>query len=202
MVQAKSIASVFEPAGVDDPQWQTAHRVTLKALATPAGLQSSEYLRKAYHDGQWGQEREVGIRTWQTRHNLTVLLEWAAPSPKDRFDAPDAFLDRAALLFPSDEKTPLALMGSKESPALIWTWRADGKVEQLHASGPGTIAPLQLAGIKAHAAWLDGHWRVSIAGPQPSGPRRFAVAIWDGSAKERGGMKAFTPEWIELDALS
>lgn len=201
MAQLQSVRSVFEPAHIDDPLWKAAKRVTLRTLATPAGMQTSEYLQKAYRDGDWGASREIGVRAWQTRHNLTVMLDWKSPSPRNRFDGPDAFLDRCAVLFPTDENTPFATMGMPDSPALIWTWRADGKVERLSAQGPGTISALGAEGIKAHAAWLDGSWRVSLAGPQPAGPRRFAVATWDGSAKERGGLKAFSAEWIELDAL-
>lgn len=200
MVQASSIRSVFEPADHADPLWQKARRVNLRALATPAGMQTSEYLQKAYRDGQWGKARDIGIRTWQTRHNLSVMLDWKAPSPVTRFTGPDAFLDRCAILFPSDENTPFATMGLPDSPALIWSWRADGKVENLVARAPGTIEAVAPAGIKAHAAWLDGSWRVVLSGPQPSGPRRFTVATWDGSAGERAGLKAFAAEWIELDA--
>lgn len=199
MTKTQSITSLFEPASIDDPLWQRARRVTLRALATPAGMQTSEYLQKAYRDGEWGKAREIGVRTWQTRHNLTVLLDWAAPSPHTRFDGPDAFLDRCAVLFPSDADTPLATMGAPGSPALIWSWRADGRVEQLQARGPGTITALSPAGLRAHAAWLDGRWRVALSGAQPSGPRRFSVATWDGSARERGGLKAFANEWLELD---
>jgi DMSO reductase family type II enzyme heme b subunit len=201
MAQAKSVTSVFEPASVDDPLWKGARRVTLRTLATPAGMQVSEYALKAYRDGDWGKERELGVRTWQTRHNLTVLLDWRAPQPMSRFTGPDAFLDRCAILFPTDEETPFITMGSPGHPALIWTWRADGKFECLQAEGPGTIRALSPAGLRVHGAWLDGSWRVAISGPQPAGPRRFTVATWDGSAKERGGMKAFAPEWIELDAM-
>lgn len=201
MAQVKSVTSLFEPASLDDPQWKSAKRISLRALATPAGMQTSEYLLKNYRDGDWGKERDIGVRTWQTRHNLTVLLDWRAPSPVSRFHAPDAFLDRCAVLFPLDDETPFITMGSPEHPAQIWTWRADGKFECLHAQGPGTISARTAAGMRAHGAWLDGSWRVSIAGPQPAGPRRFTVATWDGSAKERGGMKALAPEWIELDAL-
>lgn len=201
MAQVKSIASLFEPASIEDPLWKTAKRVTLRALATPAGMQTSEYLQKAYRDGDWGQERDIGIRTWQTRHNLTVLLDWKAPQPVTRFHAPDAFMDRCAVLFPTDADTPFITMGSPDHPALIWSWRADGKAEILSAKGPGTITALSPAGLRVHGAWLEGSWRVAISGPQPTGPRRFTVATWDGSAKERGGMKAFAPEWIELDSL-
>lgn len=201
MAQAKSVTSVYEPDGSRDPLWQSARRIALRTLATPHGMQTSEYLQKAYRDGDWGKGREILVSTWQTRHNLTVLLQWKAASPQTRFTAPDHFLDRCAVLFPSDENTAFVTMGSVESPARIWTWRADGKVEQLQAKGPGTIAALSPDGLKATAQWLDGSWRVTISGPQPSGPRRFTVATWDGSAKERAGLKAFAPEWIELDAL-
>lgn len=201
MVQVKSIASVFEPSGEQDPLWSGAKRIALRTTATPAGMQTSEYLQKAYRDGDWGAARDIGVRTWQTRHNLTVLLDWKAPKPVARFSGPDAFLDRCAVLFPTDAETPFITMGAPDHPALIWSWRADGKVESLHAAGPGTIRALNASGLRAHAAWLDGSWRVAISGPQPSGPRRFTVATWDGSARERAGLKAFAAEWIDLDPL-
>ena len=79
-----------------------------------------------------------------------------------RFNGPYALMDRCAILFPTDNDTPVGTMGSPDHPALIWTWRADGKVECLSAKGPGTIAALSSAGLRAHAAWLDGSWRVSM----------------------------------------
>lgn len=201
MTTLASFKSLFEPASVEDPAWQRARRVSLQTMATPAGMQTSEYLQKTYRDGEWGKPRDIGIRTWQTRHNLTVMLDWKAPSPQARFVGPDTFLDRCAILFPSDEKTPFATMGMPDSPALIWSWRADGRVEMLQAKGPGTITALTPAGLRAHAAWLDGSWRVAISGPQPTGPRRFTVATWDGSASERAGLKAFAAQWLNLDPL-
>lgn len=201
MAKATSVTSVFEPASENDPLWQSAKRVSLRTMATPAGMQTSEYMQKAYKDGDWGKPREISVRTWQTRHNLSVLLEWKSPTPQRAFSGPDVFLDRCAVLFPTDENTPFMTMGAPDSPALIWTWRADGKVEVLEARGPGTITALSPAGLKAHAVWANGGWRVCLSGAQPSGPRRFTVATWDGGAKERGGMKAFAAEWIELDAM-
>jgi DMSO reductase family type II enzyme heme b subunit len=202
MSHTRSVVSVFDPSGVQDALWKSAPVLTVKTYPTPAALQPSEYLRKAHTDGQsaWGAVTEVRLQTWQTRQHLSLLIDWPATSPVTRLQGPDHFLDRVAVLFPTDDQTPLALMGSPQSPAQIWSWRADGLVEKLTAQGPGTIQALASAGLKAQSHWNDGRWSVVLTGPQPSGPRQCGLAVWQGGTRERAGMKAFTPSWVLLDA--
>ena len=139
---------------------------------------------------------------WQTRKKLTILAQWRAADPTSTFNGPDSFLDRIAILFPATEDTPLGNMGSEDDPATIWTWRTDNRLERLVAKGPGSIAMVSNAGLRADAAHSNGKWKVQITGVRPSGPRQFSVALWKGAAKERAGLKSFIPDWIDLGSFA
>lgn len=198
MLQLPGTGKVFEPGGVNDPAWREVGVLKAEAVPTPHAGQSSRYLQETYEDGSWGAIRAVALSGWQTRKKLTVLAEWAADAPTNGFNAPDAFLDRVAILFPASEDTPLGNMGSEDDPAIIWTWRTDGKLEKLVAKGPGSVASVSNAGMRADGAHKNGKWRVQITGIRPEGPRQFSVALWKGAAGERAGLKSYVPEWIDL----
>ncbi len=196
-----SYQSRFEPSSPADSVWDRVPAMSVATVATPQGMQTAEYIRKTYRDGEWGNIHQVSVRSWQTRHSLNVLLEFESASDSRQFLGPDHFLDRAALFFPSDKNTLFMTMGSPESPGILWTWRADGKTEMLEARGAGTIKLLNSEALKAQADRIGSRWKVLLSGPQPLRERRFAVAVWSGAHKERAGLKAFSPQWIELDAL-
>lgn len=198
MLQLPSARNVFEPSGVADPAWREIGALRVEAIPTPQSGQSSRYLQKTYEDRNWGAIEAVALSGWQTRKKLTILAEWEAEAPTSNFNGPDSFLDRLAILFPKTEDTPLGNMGSEDAPATIWTWRTDNRLEKLTAKGPGSIAAITNAGLRADAAHIYGKWRVQITGVRPEGPRQFSVALWKGSAKERAGLKSFVPDWIDL----
>lgn len=194
--------SLFDPADSKDPLWNRAPSLSVTTLATPQGMQTSEYLLKTYQDGEWGKIREIRIRGWQSRHSLNLLLEFDSPQGDRQFRGPDHFLDRVAVFFPTDANTMFMTMGSAQSPGFIWSWRADGKMEKLEARGPGTLQRLSNEGLRGHSDYANQRWQVMISGPQITGtPRQFAVAAWSGAHKERAGLKAFSSDWIQLDAL-
>lgn len=202
MLQLPGTAKVFEPAGVNDPAWNDVDRLTAEAVPTPHSGQSSQYLQKTYGDEDWGAADAVTLSGWQTRKKLTILAQWQTSDPTGTFDGPDSFLDRIAILFPGTEDTPLGNMGSEDDPATIWTWSTDNKLERLVAKGPGSIASISNAGLRANAAHSEGKWKVQITGVRPSGPRQFSVALWKGAAKERAGLKSYIPDWIDLGSFA
>lgn len=194
--------TLFDPAHLDDPQWAQAPLTQVTTLATPQGMQVSEYLLSTYRDGEWGRIPSIDIRGWQTRHSLTLLLEFDSTHGHTAFMGPDHFLDRVAVFFPADENAHFMTMGSPQSPGFIWSWRADGKTESMLAKGPGTLTPVSNEGLKSQSKHNGKRWRVQLSGPQiVNTPRRFAVAVWSGANRERAGLKAFSKEWIELAAL-
>jgi len=204
MPQLATLTNVFEPSGSNDSLWANATELVVSTVATPQALQSAEYIQKTYGNRSWGATDKITLRAWQTRRNLSVLAEWEAKDPTEEFSGPDSFLDRIALLFPSDEMTPLGLMGSKESPATIWTWRSDDKLERLTAKGPGSIVAESNVGLRADASWSKGNWRVQISGPNDfaNKPKKFSVAVWSGSSAERAGLKAFYPGWVTVNKMT
>jgi hypothetical protein len=75
-------------------------------------------------------------------------------------------------------------------------------VEDLLASGPGTLSPGPSLGAKGKGSHLRDHWSVVISRKLPeglSGNQRthIAFAIWQGSQKEAGARKMRTG-WIPL----
>lgn len=194
--------TLFDPSGPTDSAWQHAPALTLTTVATPQAMQSAEYLQRTYKDGEWGHIKSVQVQGWQNRHALHLRLQFASTHPYTQFLGPDHFLDRAAVFFPLHPSAHFMTMGNEQGPGLIWAWRSDGKVEALEARGPGTIKSLSNEGLRVQSRHTGDHWQVQISGPQISNsPRQFALAVWSGAGKERGGLKSVTTEWIELDSL-
>lgn len=202
MLQLPGAGKVFEPSGVSDPVWREIGALQAEAVPTPHSGQSSRYLQETYEGNNWGAISAVALSGWQTRKRLTILAEWAADAPTAEFRGPDSFLDRIAIMFPGTPDTPLGNMGSPDDPATIWTWRTDGKLEQLVATGPGSITSVSNAGMRADGAHANGKWRVQITGLRPDGPRQFSVALWKGAVGERAGLKSFVPDWIDLGGFA
>lgn len=182
-------------------------------VATPAGLQNSKYILAKWSDGQFGQTSALGLQAAHNGTELAFRLEWeCAP----RSDAPldnDQFADAAALLFPLSESAPL-IMGAEGAPVNIWHWRADRPKAARNnvAAGIGTS---RLTGngpaIATRAVHHGGRWflvlrrALTVTPPvaeavqfETGKTHRVALAIWKGSNAERAGLKAYSPEWVEL----
>lgn len=194
--------SLMEPTSPKDPLWQRAPTLLVTTFAVPHGMQTSEYLLATYGDGEWGHVTHIQVKGCQTRHNLNLLMEFSTPKPDTQFLGPDHFLDRVAVFFPTDANTAFMTMGSAQSPGIMWSWRADGKIEKLETHGAGTIKPLNNEGLRGQSMRNGDRWHVMLSGPQISDtPRQFALAAWSGAHKERAGLKAISNDWIRLDAL-
>jgi DMSO reductase family type II enzyme heme b subunit len=94
----------------------------------------------------------------------------------------------------------------------MWLWRAD--IETPHyvtATGRGTTkrheSPLQGKGVYREGAWsvvlarpfnvgLEVQYVVPLA---PGMTHKCTFAVWQGSNKERGGLKAHGPTWQPLE---
>jgi complex iron-sulfur molybdoenzyme family reductase subunit gamma len=141
--------------------------------------------------------------------SLAVLVAWPDPT-EDRAsaDRTDAFGDAAALQLPLEfgagKRLPYVGMGDEQAKVAVFLARAGAKetvFRQAVGAGFGTLARADLGGVEgglARDASGKG-WRALFVRPLAAGGldlRRglvpFAVAIWDGGARERGGNKALT----------
>jgi len=77
-------------------------------------------------------------------------------------------------------------------------------VEELHATGFGSLADHRFQDARGKGFWKDGKWTVVLAIPRevadPSNPKlgkkstvKLAFAVWDGGAQNVGGRKQWAP---------
>jgi DMSO reductase family type II enzyme heme b subunit len=193
--------------------WRSQTAMTLPLMGTPVGLQPTNAIRAAWAGKAIGAVEKVSV---SALHNGTVLafrLEWDNATENAALDDNDIFPDAAAIALPTSEDSPLVVMGAPGAAVNAWYWRADDPegARQISAEGLGTSRALGGAPVQARGIWKEGRWRVVLARsfeiPGEPGAAQlragtetgFGVAIWDGSRRERAGIKAFSGDWLPLD---
>ena len=190
----------------------TARKVAL--VATPVGLQNSKYILGKWVDGQFGQTGALGLQAAHNGSELAFRLEWECATRSDVPLDNDQFADAAALLFPLSESAPL-IMGADGAPVNIWHWRADRPKAARNnvAAGIGTSRltntgpAITTRAVHQHGRWFLVLRRALVVNPpapeavqfEPGQNHKVALAIWKGSNAERAGLKAYSPEWVELE---
>ena len=197
-----------------DPEsgpWRTQAGESVPLIATPVGLQPTEAIRVAWMSKPIGAISSVRVAAVHNGDVLAFRLEWEDPDEDSELLDNDSFPDGAAVALPAAEGAPLVLMGAVGLPVNAWYWRADAPDSARHVSaeGLGTSRTLDVDLVKAHGVWNEGRWRVVIARAMdvgvpgaaqisPGSDTGFGVAVWEGSHKERAGVKAFSGDWKPL----
>lgn len=214
----KCTASPEDLANPGAAVWRKATGERIALIGTPLALQPSPFIVNTWRNRPVGRIAAVEFSALHTDEVLALRLVWAAPHPTAAIDDNDRFPDGAAVIFPVRGDAPLATMGSPEQPVDAWHWRADrpGKARSNVATGLGTTRVNRTMDIAANAEHRDGHWRVVFVrrlisnAPDASAnaasavqfiagrPARIAFAVWDGGNGERGGLKAFSPDWRDI----
>jgi DMSO reductase family type II enzyme heme b subunit len=202
-----------------DPEsapWRAQAAESVQLIGTPAGLQPTEALRVSYTGKVVGATTSVLVSAIHNGDVLAFRLEWEDPHEDNELLDNDSFPDGAAIALPAAEGAPLVLMGAAEMPVNAWYWRADQADSARHvtAEGLGTSRTLDVKLVKARGIWKEGRWRVVIARAMnvavpgaaqvtPGSDTGFGVAVWEGSHKERAGIKAFSGDWkpITIDPM-
>lgn len=189
-----------------------ARKVAL--MSAPVGLQGSKYVLARWAQGQFGHTRAAGLQCAHNGQELAFRLEWECEQPVASVLDNDQFADAAALLFPLTEAAPL-MMGTEGAGVSIWHWRADRpEAARLNvAEGIGTSRLTKAAApVVTRSVHRGGRWAVvfcrglEVRPPAAQGVRfaaggryRVAVAVWSGAHGERAGLKAFSPEWVDVE---
>lgn len=153
--------------------------------------------------------RPVTVRAASDGRSLAVVLEWAdATVDLARPDATDVYGDGAALQLPlrygAGVRLPYVGMGDEREQVAVFLLRATSagtSTRSARGAGFGTLARADLGplagGLRHDAA--TGRWRALFVRPLSAGGVElgrglvpFAVAVWDGAGKERGGNKALS----------
>lgn len=197
-----------------DPEaagWHQVEEHTLRLEPTPLASQPSDYIRQSWRNRPYGLVTSLTAAAVHNGRDLFFRLRWEDPTRDDRIADTDQFTDAAAVLFAVRGDAPLLTMGSPDQPVDAWYWRPDLEHPiNVTATGIGTTVRRENQLLKAAASYAAAGWWVVISRPlvvreevlvqlRPGWSRRVAFAVWQGSNRERAGIKAATPEWEPLE---
>jgi complex iron-sulfur molybdoenzyme family reductase subunit gamma len=202
-----------EGDGITDPRdaaWKGVPREAVTLIGVPLGMQPSAYLTVSREQAKVGAVQKVVVGAVHDGRTVSFLLEWQDAQPDLSVTDTGTFPDGAALLFPIGDDAPLITMGAEGHPVEAWHWRADrpGRGICNVAVGLGTTRITSEDLVTANGVWESGRWsvvlsralQVSSAQGEAAQLRvgavgKVAFSVWEGSNGERGGLKAFSPEW-------
>ncbi len=206
-------SELLDPAS---PVWQSVPSETLNLTATPLVMQPSEYIQNKWQSLGHGATPQVTVASAHNGQEIYFRLEWEDATDDGNPDDLAAFPDQAGVMMPIKEDATLMEMGTADQPVNMWLWRADvDPPYYVTATGRGTSKRHRESPLAAKAARDGGRWRVVISRPfhvslaaedivplAPGMEHKCSFAVWQGSAQERGGLKAYQQRWLPLEIAS
>lgn len=213
IVASKVSATKEELLKLDSPVWKSAKEYKIEMAATPLANQPSPYIKATRDEKEIGKIHEVDFKAVHNGKEVFFRLQWKSKNKNLVIGDLDTFPDGVALLFPmkDDIDTPIKEMGTKDAPTNAWYWRADfeNKPKNQISHGLSTSLYSDSSSIFANSDWQENQWTVvmgrAFEAPEESiklttgGKKSIGIAAWEGDAGERGGVKAFSKEWRDLD---
>jgi len=192
--------------------WKKARSATVVLSPTPVEMQPTEYVRASWKGRPYGGASSMAVRALHNGAEIFFRLQWNDESPDGKIADINQFADAAAVLFPLVDDAPLLGMGAKDKPVNAWLWRADWeRPKNVAAQGMGTTQRRDDPALAATARHARGRWHVvvsrSLNGKSspagtvsltPGTASKVAFAVWQGGNQERAGIKAFSPDWQDL----
>ncbi|HSP98902.1 MAG TPA: ethylbenzene dehydrogenase-related protein [Candidatus Dormibacteraeota bacterium] len=195
-------------------EWNGIPAEPLKMAATPLANQPSEYIKASRDETQIGKVRNLQVQAAHNGTDIFFRLSWEDASKDTAITDNDSFLDACGILMPlAGGDPPIDEMGSAEAPVNAWFWRADfgETARNTIAKGLGTTQFSTQSPIQAKAVWENNGWSVvftrALSVPQQQAETvqleagksvKIGFAVWEGSNRERAGVKSFSKEWREL----
>jgi len=192
----------------DAAEWERTEEVAVPIDPTPLDRQPSAYVQAAWRDRPRGGIAEVRVRVAAGAGGLALRLDWTALRASRRISDVNVYPDACAVIFPADgRQAEFSTMGSPKHPVQGWHWRAGTEVPfVVTATGIGSVERADEHPVRGRARWADGRWQVVLAGPLGAGgipleegfDMPVAFAVWSGAARERAGLKSYSPQPCEL----
>ena len=214
-MQVKRVAASTEE--LLDPQaaaWAQAEETLVDMLPTSIALQPTEYIQKTFANRPYGEVTSVRVRCLHNGDAMFIRIEWSAPNPSRELNNVNAFADGCGVLFPVAGDAIITEMGSVSQPVNAWLWRPDlgEKPISVTATSRGTSVRYTTNPLVSGSIWKEGAWQVVMTRPfvvaaphrrmiqlKPGKTVKAGFAIWRGSNQERGGIKAYSPNWNDLN---
>lgn len=200
----------------DGALWNGIEKQRVYLLASPLISQPSEYVQNKWANLKWGATPEVRVSAAHNGKSVFFRLEWDDATedshPTDTADFPD----QCGVMLPIKNDALIAEMGSPDQPVNQWLWRPDiDRPRYVTSQGRGTTSRYPESPLAGQGVWSNGVWRVVISRPfninlpaaltvplAPGLKHKCTFAVWQGSNKERGGLKAYQPLWQPLEIES
>ncbi len=205
-----------ELLSADSKAWQEAPVIEVVLSPTPLEMQPTEYIRVARNGRPYGAVSSMKVSALHNGSSVFFHLVWQDDAEDGPIKDINQFADAAAVMFPIAEDAPLIGMGIKGKPVNVWLWRADwDRPKNVAAEGMGSTVRRSDPALSSAVRHTDGQWDLIVgrslemkAAPSgtvelaPGAASKIAFAVWQGSEQERAGLKAFSPDWqdLELDA--
>jgi DMSO reductase family type II enzyme heme b subunit len=192
--------------------WRKASTEQSVLSPTPLDIQTVEYIRVSWKGRPYGTTSSMQVGALHNGKEIFFRLAWDDDTVDGKISDINQFVDAAAVMFPLVPEAPLIGMGTIGQPVNTWYWRADAEQPRnVLTEGMGSTQNRDDPALAAQSRHARGRWSVVIGrslstkGAPPStaplGPgvtTKVALAIWQGSNQERAGIKAFSPDWQEL----
>ena len=212
----KAVRLTADTASLLDPDagtWAAVGPQRMPLSSTPLVLQPSEYIQNKWKSLQHGLTPDVRVRAAHNGEVIFFRLEWDDATDDSDPDDMANFPDQAGVMLPIKDDAPIAEMGLPAQPVNMWLWRADIETPfYVTATGRGTTVRHAETPLSGHGSWGNGTWRVVIARPfhvnlpaeyvvplAPGMTHKCTFAVWQGSNKERAGLKAYHAVWEPLE---
>ncbi len=207
-VDAKS-KELLDPG---DPSWRRVKASNVVLSPTPLDLQPTDYVRVSWKGNPYGKLSSMRVTALHNGRDIFFRLVWEDDSVDGKIADINQFVDAAAVLFPMSDDAPLFGMGTTGKPVNAWFWRADWeRPKNVAAEGMGTTKRRDDPALASTARHTRGRWDLVLSrslngkgAPEgtvalvPGDTSKVAFAVWQGGNKERAGIKAFSPDWQEL----
>jgi DMSO reductase family type II enzyme heme b subunit len=193
--------------------WRKARAEQAVLSPAPIDIQPAEYVIVSWKGRPYGTTTSMQVGALHNGKEVFFRLAWNDDTVDGKIGDINQFVDAAAVMFPLVPEAPLIGMGTTGQPVNTWYWRADWEQpKNVLTEGMGSTQNRDDAALASQARHARGQWRVVIgrslnmkgapANTAPLAPgvtTKVAFAIWQGSNQERAGIKAFTPDWLELE---
>ncbi len=208
-LEARSVQIADETLlAVDSDEWEHAAESRVPVAPTPLGHQPSAYVQAAWRDRPRSGVGELRVRALASASAFAVRLDWPAARPEHVVNDVNVYSDACAMIFPADgREAEFDTMGSEQHPVRVWHWRAGHERPfVVTATGIGTVEPVSEHEVQGRARWNEGRWQVVLTRPlaargvplEKGCSMPVAFAIWTGAARERAGLKSYSPQPCEL----
>ncbi|MBU0996315.1 MAG: hypothetical protein KJ737_27770 [Proteobacteria bacterium] len=213
IVSQKTTKSKNELLDCKSSYWSQGNRFTVEMATTPLANQPSPYIKATYDENAIGLIKELKMMSCHNSEQVFFYFEWKSETPNFEIGNIGTFPDAVAILLPfkDSEKTPIKEMGTKDFPTNGWYWRPDfeEKPKNQVAHGLATSIYTKDSSLFSTSKWENGLWKVVIGRSlkvneeavnfEPGMKTVIGFAAWEGGNGERGGVKAFSKEWLEFE---